>query len=128
MRMNAKDLDVTVENDDYSLREADWGGMRVARATNNIDYDMTPLLKGLPNDMCQTPHWGYVSKGSIQVKYEDHSELIEAGDLFYLEPGHTAFIEAGTEFIEFSPEEEARRTNEHMLKTMRAMMEKGESL
>jgi hypothetical protein len=23
------------------------------------DFDATPLLKGLPDDQCQCPHWGY---------------------------------------------------------------------
>jgi hypothetical protein len=123
MRRNANDLDVTVENDDYYLKEADWGGMRVTKASNNIDYDTTPLLKGLPNDMCQTPHWGYLSKGRVRVRYEDRTEVIEAGDLYYIEPNHIEVFEAGTEFIAFSPTEEQRRTNEHMMKTMRAMME-----
>ena len=25
------------------------------------DIDATPLLKGLPDDSCQCPHWGYLS-------------------------------------------------------------------
>ena len=36
--------------------------------------DFTPLLKGLHNDHCQCPHWGYVLKGSITVRYEDGHE------------------------------------------------------
>jgi hypothetical protein len=28
------------------------------------DWDLTPLLKGLPGDSCQCPHWGYVTAGS----------------------------------------------------------------
>ena len=27
------------------------------------DIDATPLLKGLPDDRCQCPHWGYVVSG-----------------------------------------------------------------
>ena len=27
------------------------------------DIDATPLLKGLPDDRCQCPHWGYVING-----------------------------------------------------------------
>ena len=26
------------------------------------DIDATPLMKGLPDDRCQCPHWGYVLK------------------------------------------------------------------
>ena len=27
------------------------------------DIDTTPLMRGLPADQCQCPHWGYVIKG-----------------------------------------------------------------
>ena len=27
------------------------------------DIDATPFMKGLPDDRCQCPHWGYVLKG-----------------------------------------------------------------
>ena len=27
------------------------------------DIDATPFMKGLPDDRCQCPHWGYVFKG-----------------------------------------------------------------
>ncbi len=26
------------------------------------DIDATPFMKGLPDDRCQCPHWGYVIK------------------------------------------------------------------
>ena len=29
--------------------------------------DFGPLLKGLPNDRCPCPHWGYVLKGRLRV-------------------------------------------------------------
>jgi hypothetical protein len=35
-------------------------GYRVGFTTFRQDMDATPLLKGLPNDMCQCPHWGYL--------------------------------------------------------------------
>ena len=31
------------------------------------DIDATPLLKGLPDDRCQCPHWGYVLSGQADV-------------------------------------------------------------
>ena len=27
------------------------------------DIDATPFMKGLPDDRCRCPHWGYVIKG-----------------------------------------------------------------
>src|SRR5436305_9781490 len=33
------------------------------------DIDHRPLLKGLPDDQCQCPHWGYVFKGELVFHY-----------------------------------------------------------
>jgi len=29
--------------------------------------DIAPLLQGLENDLCQSPHWGYVLQGELTV-------------------------------------------------------------
>jgi hypothetical protein len=52
------------------------------------DIDATPLMKGLPDDRCQCPHWGYVFKGKMTARYADRDEVFEAGDAFYTPPGH----------------------------------------
>ena len=44
------------------------------------DIDLTPLMKGLPDDRCQCPHWGYVIKGGATYRYADREEVFEAGD------------------------------------------------
>ncbi|MBY8870765.1 cupin domain-containing protein [Micromonospora sp. PLK6-60] len=75
------------------------------------DIDATPLLKGLPGDRCQCPHWGYVFKGTMTVRVGDTDEVYHAGEAFYTPPGHTPLKhEAGTEVIMFSPEAELSRT------------------
>jgi hypothetical protein len=63
-------------------------------------------LKGLPEDMCQCSHYGYVLKCRMRVRYADREEAVEAGDAYYLVPGHAPMMEAGTEIVEFSPKEE----------------------
>ena len=65
--------------------------------------DAAPLFQGLPDDRCQSPHWGIVVKGSITFRYADHEETIDAGEAYYAAPGHTPVLAAGTEVIEFSP-------------------------
>lgn len=75
------------------------------------DIDATPLLRGLPDDQCQCPHWGYVFRGSMTVRVGDRDEVYHAGDAFYTPPGHTPLKhQADTEVIMFSPEKELRRT------------------
>jgi hypothetical protein len=67
------------------------------------DHDLAPMLSGLPGGRCPCPHWGYVLKGRMIVRYADHEEVCEAGDAFYMAPGHAPAAEAGSEFIQFSP-------------------------
>jgi hypothetical protein len=86
------------------------------------DIDATPLLKGLPDDRCQCPHWGYVTKGAVTFRYPDRDERIEAGEAFYTPPGHVPVKhEPGSEMVMFSPTEELRVTEAAMQKNMEAM-------
>ncbi len=86
------------------------------------DIDATPLLKGLPNDCCQCPHWGYVIKGKMTYRYADREETYEAGDAYYAPPGHVPVKhEPGTEILQFSPAAELRTTEAAMMKNMQAM-------
>ena len=56
----------------------------------------------MPHDLCPCPHWGYIINGRIRVTYADREEILRAGDLFYLPPGHTPLVEEDVEFVEFS--------------------------
>ena len=89
---------------------------------NNQDIDGTPLLKGLPDDRCQCPHWGYVVKGRMTFRYADRDEVYEAGEAFYTPPGHAPVKhEPGTEIVMFSPADELRKTEAVMTQNMQAM-------
>jgi uncharacterized RmlC-like cupin family protein len=68
------------------------------------------MLKGLPGDSCQCPHWGYMLAGKITVSYPDHVEVYQAGDAFYMPPGHVPAAETGSEFIQFSPRQQLADT------------------
>ena len=48
---------------------------------------------------------GYLLAGKITVSYADREETYQAGDAFYMTPGHVPAAETGTEFIQFSPKE-----------------------
>lgn len=84
-------------------REAEWGEMRVGYETYLADFDDVELLKGLPDDRCQCPHWGYLLAGRIIVRYVDHEDVINAGELYYMAPGHTMAAEAGTVQLSLVP-------------------------
>ena len=102
-------------------RHEDLNGYTVNFLSFRQDIDTTPLLKGLPDDRCPCPHWGYVIKGKMTFRFADHEEVFEAGDAFYLPPGHIQIVEAGTEYLQFSPSAELRTVSEALLKNMQEM-------
>jgi mannose-6-phosphate isomerase-like protein (cupin superfamily) len=83
--------------------------------------DAAPLLKGLPNDRCSSPHWGYIFKGRITFRFADHDEIFEAGDAFYVPPGHTPVMEEGTEYVQFSPSHELQTVSDVMTRNAQAL-------
>jgi len=97
-------------------RHEDLDGYTVNFVSFGQDIDGTPLLKGLPDDRCQCPHWGYVLKGRLTYRFADHEEVFEAGDAFYLPAGHIPLAEAGSELLQFSPSAELQAVSEVMVK------------
>ncbi|HET8535602.1 MAG TPA: hypothetical protein VFL73_00360 [Solirubrobacteraceae bacterium] len=97
-------------------------GYTVDFVTFKESVDHTPLLKGLPDDRCQCPHWGYVLKGSITYRYADRDEIIEAGDAYYAPPGHVPVAnEPGTECVQFSPAAELKKSMDAIMRNMQAL-------
>jgi hypothetical protein len=88
------------------------GGWTVAFETYTQDADLAPLFRGLPGDECQCAHMGYVVKGKVAFRSAEREEVFAAGDAYYVGPGHTPVLYAGTEVIEFSPTDELARTME----------------
>jgi hypothetical protein len=91
-------------------RSEELGGYTVEFTTFREDADATPFFRGLPEDRCQSPHWGYVLAGKLTFRYTDREETYEAGDAYYGLPGHVPVVTAGTEIVEFSPTDEYART------------------
>jgi hypothetical protein len=80
------------------------------------EADLTPLLQGLPNDECPSPHWGYVTKGRMWFRSKGKDESFGPGDAFYVAPGHTSGADGGSEFVIFSPTEILDEVEAHMAK------------
>lgn len=81
--------------------------------------DLTPLLKGLEGDLCQSPHWGYLAEGEVTVTFKDgKQETVAAGDLFYWPPGHTLKVNQDAEVILFSPQAEHCAVVDHLHKQL----------
>jgi hypothetical protein len=74
------------------------------------DFDPAPVFRGLPDDRCQCPHWGVVVSGTLTMRFADREEIYNAGDAYYIPPGHLPLVYAGAEVIEFSPTAELQKT------------------
>ena len=94
----------------YSSRMADWGGMTVAFERAHAGQDASSMVKGLPDDRCQAPHWGYLFSGRIIVDYGDRQETIEGGQAYYVAPGHRLTFETDCEALEFTPTDALEQT------------------
>ena len=106
MRATKSELPVLLAAGSASVRGVDWGEMRAAIVSVPAGTDFGPLLQGLPDDLCQAAHWGYMLKGRLRVCSPRGEEMLHAGDLFHLPPGHSGIAEEDTEFLEIGPSDE----------------------
>jgi mannose-6-phosphate isomerase-like protein (cupin superfamily) len=85
------------------------------------DHDLAPILATLPTGRCECPHWGYVLQGRMTVDYASgETEVFEAGDAFYMAPGHAPRADAGSRFVQFSPTDELAATEAALAAAMSA--------
>jgi hypothetical protein len=118
MRMELKDL--TALNDfatqfipGLKIWQENWQGMLCSRKIFPAGTDFTNILKGLPDDMCQVPHWGYCFKGKMKMIYKDGTtEYVVGGDIFCMPAPHNCIAEEDSEFVEFSSAEDMHRQSE----------------
>jgi hypothetical protein len=121
MRGTKQEIPVTYASDGVELHEIEWGDMNVSLESFPAGLETAPIFRGLPDDRCQCPHWGYVIRGRLRVVYRDRDEVLSAGDAYYMAPGHTTVIEEPTEIIEFSPRGEYQKTLEAVAGNLEAM-------
>jgi len=111
-----------VEVEGYEGRMEELGGWTVAFERYSADADLAPFFAGLPDDRCQSPHLGYVFRGKVTFTFADgREETYEAGDAYYVPPGHTPIHFAGAEIVEFSPTDALGETIGIVLQNLRAV-------
>ena len=101
---------IALDEPEIEGRYVELGGYTVGYETHKADIDPAPFFRGLPDDRCQCPHWGVVSRGKMIFRYADHDEVFQAGDAYYGAPGHLPLLFAGTELVEFSPTDALNET------------------
>ena len=100
---------VTLEGHQIHTEDLE-GGYSVCFESHTADADVADWFRGLPDDRCQVPRWGYVLAGMITFRFPDGEETYVAGDAYYVPPGHTPVHYAGAEIVEFSPTEALHET------------------
>lgn len=126
MRIAKQDVPVRIDVPGAIARQEMEFGNAAGYGTISGEYfslgagtDIAPLLHGLENDLCQSPHWGYMLQGALTVTYADGgSEQVNGGDLFYWPPGHTVKVGEDAEIVLFSPQHEHGQVIDHMLGKM----------
>lgn len=98
------------------------GGMSIGYIDVPTTTDFTPLFAGLPQDMCNSPHWGYVLDGAIRLKYANgKEETVEAEEVFYWPAPHTAMVDDHVKLLDFSPDREFVPLMDHIALKMDEM-------
>ena len=106
---------VAIEGDGVELRmQKLGGGMTTAFVRVPEGADFRPALAGLPDDLCQCPHWGYLLKGRVKMHTPDGDEVYEAGQAFYWAPGHAPEALEDSEYVDFSPTDEFNHVIDHI--------------
>ncbi len=125
MRAKKEDIPLVVKDGESYGRYMEWGEMTVGWEGWQAGRDATALFKGLPGDSCQVPHWGYMIKGRMRLKYHERDEIVNAGEVFYMQPGHIPITEEDCELVWFSPKDEFNKLNELLARKREAMKKKG---
>jgi len=108
----------------YEGRMTQMGDFNVAFESVPAGFPPDPraAFRGLPDDACQCEHWGYVFKGRFRMEMTDGREIVvEAGEAYYIPPGHRFQALEDAELVEFSPKAEFDRTLEQVGRNLEAM-------
>ena len=66
---------------------------------------------------------GVRAEGRVVFTLADRQEIHEAGDAFYVPAGHRQRVDAGTEYVQFSPADELRIVSEAIASNTAKMQE-----
>lgn len=106
---------IEIDGDGVEFRAQEiGGGMTTAFVRLPKGADLRPALKGLPDDLCQCPHWGYLLKGRLKMHTAAGPQTYEAGHAFYWAPGHAPEALEDSEYIDFSPSDDLHTVIDHI--------------
>ena len=115
MHAAAHELPLEMRQGEVETRGVEWGGQLVRHVELPAGTDFTPLFAGLPDDMCQCPHWGIVLDGAMHLRFADGTEeVVRAGETYYWPGAHTGWTDEGATFLEVSPADALRPVLAHL--------------
>ena len=111
---------IAVDAPPIEFRFAELDGYTVGFETFKVDADPAEFFKGLPDDRCQCPHWGFVLHGQLTTTDAGGvRETVNANDLLYWPPGHNVKVDADAKIIMFSPQREHSHVINHMIEKVK---------
>lgn len=127
MRIDKHDIPTSIDVPGAKARQTRDFGATDGCGTLAAEYfslgagtDIAPLLRGLEDDACQAPHWGYVISGQLVVSYTGGrpDDSCSGGDVFYWPAGHSVRVVEDAEVILFSPHAQHAAVLDHMKRAM----------
>jgi hypothetical protein len=101
-----EELRTSYKDDVWEERMVEVGDMAVSQVRGKAGWTAEDTFAGLPDNMCQAPHWGVVLSGKIRIVTKDGSIDCVAGDAYYQAVPHRVEWLEDSVLIEFTPREE----------------------
>jgi len=114
-RIPFEDLPIVIEDGELQVRLRDEAGVSVGHVRLPAGADLRPATKGLPDDLCPCPHWGYMLKGRVRMHTADGHMDFGVGEAFYWGPGHAPEALEDSEYVDFSPTEKFQPVIDHII-------------
>jgi hypothetical protein len=112
--MPRQDVPIAIADGDVEVRVLDQSGMMVGFVRLPAGADLRPATKGLPDDLCPCPHWGYMIKGRLKMHTREGAKVYETGQSFYWASGHAPEALEDCEYVDFSPTDEFNHVIDHI--------------
>jgi hypothetical protein len=109
-----EDVPVAIADGAVEVRVKAVEGLMVGFVRLPAGADLRPATKGLPDDLCPCPHWGYMLKGAVRMHTTGGHQDFVAGEAFYWGPGHAPEALEDSEYVDFSPAEEFQHVLDHL--------------
>ncbi len=81
-----EDVPVAIADGAVEVRVKAVEGLMVGFVRLPAGADLRPATKGLPDDLCPCPHWGYMLKGTVRMHTTGGHQDFVAGEAFYWAP------------------------------------------